>query len=83
MEIGLVDKTPHHHQGQGPKSANAAEMWRDPGIEPSLEDVLSDPLVHLIMRRDRLSVADVRQVMNITQARLLVTKASSAMGTAS
>ena len=58
-------------------------MWRDPGIEPSLEDVLSDPLVHLIMRRDHLSVADVRQMMDITQARLLVTRAPSAMGSAS
>jgi hypothetical protein len=80
MEIGLADETPPHHQGQRP---NAADMWRDPGIEPSLEDVLSDPLVHLVMRRDRLSVADVRQVMDITQARLLVTNASSAMGPAS
>ena len=49
---------------------------RDPSL-PSLEDVLSDPLVHLVMRRDRLSVADVRQVMDITQARLLVTTASA------
>jgi len=74
MEIGLADQA---------RRASAADMWRDPGVEPSLEDVLSDPLVNLIMRRDHLSVADVRQMMDITQARLLVTRAPSAMGSAS
>lgn len=33
------------------------------GIEPSLEEVLSDPIVRLVMRRDGLSPSDLRHVV--------------------
>ncbi len=33
--------------------------WGEAGSEPRLSDVLSDPLVHLVMRRDGLQRADV------------------------
>lgn len=30
--------------------------WATAGIEPSLAEVLSDPILHQVMRRDRLSL---------------------------
>jgi hypothetical protein len=32
-------------------------------VEPPLEEVLGDPIVHLVMRADRLDPADVRHVL--------------------
>ncbi len=40
--------------------------------EPPLRQVLADPIVHLVMRRDGLSVEDVRAVLQTARARLLV-----------
>ncbi len=34
--------------------------WRQAGIEPAIEDMLADPIVHAIMRRDRIGEHDVR-----------------------
>ena len=32
--------------------------YREAGVEPSVEDLMSDPIVHLILRRDRITPAD-------------------------
>jgi hypothetical protein len=40
-----------------------APDWRDPAAEPRLDDILSDPVVRLLMRRDGLDPADVRRMM--------------------
>lgn len=40
------------------------------GTEPRLEDMISDPIVHLVMRRDRISVEDVRAVVDAARRRL-------------
>ena len=37
------------------------------GTEPSLEEVLSDPVVQLIMRADHLKPAEVRRLLEATQ----------------
>jgi len=42
-------------------------LWRDAGEEPKLSDVLADPLIHLVMRRDGVSRAQLDAV--IAQAR--------------
>ncbi|WP_147274825.1 hypothetical protein [Ferruginivarius sediminum] len=37
--------------------------WRDAGVEPPLEDILSDPIVGLVARRDGLSTGDIRSAV--------------------
>jgi hypothetical protein len=41
--------------------------WRDAGVEPLLEDILCDPIVGLVARRDGLSTGDIR--LAVFQAR--------------
>lgn len=38
--------------------------------EPSIEELLSDPIIHLVMRRDGLTVAAVRRVFEDAARRL-------------
>jgi hypothetical protein len=33
-------------------------------VEPPLEELLGDPMVHLVMRADRLNPADVRRILS-------------------
>jgi len=33
------------------------------GVEPHLDDMLSDPIIAMVMRRDRISADDVMSVM--------------------
>lgn len=44
--------------------------WSEPGVEPALADVMNDPIVHLVMRRDSLTPDEVWSVVN-TVRRLL------------
>ena len=37
----------------------APELWKLPGLEPDLADMLSDPIVRAVMRRDGLTMLDV------------------------
>ena len=41
--------------------------WMEAGVEPVLCEVLSDPLVHLVMRRDGVTQSELRGV--VAQAR--------------
>lgn len=36
-----------------------SDRWIEAGVEPRLSDVMTDPLVHQVMRRDRLERADL------------------------
>ncbi|HUN51307.1 MAG TPA: hypothetical protein VMU42_09325 [Candidatus Sulfotelmatobacter sp.] len=45
-------------------------LWGKAGVEPDLREVLADPLVHLVMRRDRVSMAALCNVVAVAQARL-------------
>lgn len=49
-------------------SRRATDPWRHG--EPSLADVMSDPIVHLLMRRDGLVAEQVWPVVREAQARL-------------
>ncbi|MBF0095130.1 MAG: hypothetical protein HQL33_04015 [Alphaproteobacteria bacterium] len=40
-----------------------ADRWAGAGEEPMIEDVIADPLFHLLLRRDRLTVADICAVV--------------------
>jgi hypothetical protein len=42
-----------------------------PSLEPSLDDMLRDPVVLAVLRRDRLTVADVLRVLEAARARLV------------
>jgi len=38
--------------------------------EPEIDEVLSDPIVHLVMRRDRIGMAEVRAAVDGARRRL-------------
>ena len=44
--------------------------WSKAGIEPSLTEVMNDPIVHLVMRRDSLTSDEVWSVINAARRRL-------------
>jgi len=44
--------------------------WGRPGIEPPLREVLADPLVQAVMRRDGVSRAALESVIAHAQRRL-------------
>jgi len=44
--------------------------WDRPGEEPSLAEMLSDPVVDSVLRRDGLTPDDVMAVMNDARIRL-------------
>lgn len=46
-----------------------ATDWGRAGPEPSLEDVMADPMVQLVMRRDGLTPDDVNAVIEAVQRR--------------
>ena len=50
--------------------ARRRDPWAGAGIEPSLAEVLADPLIHLIMRRDGVTPPELRAVVDAAKARL-------------
>jgi hypothetical protein len=46
-----------------PKRRKPREKWVRRGTEPALVDVMNDPIVRLLMRRDHLRPGDVWQVI--------------------
>lgn len=61
-----------------PINPSINRKWQHAGIEPALADVLADPLVHLVMRRDGVSLAELRGVLVRAQAVLGVCLCRSA-----
>ncbi len=62
-----------------------AEMisdWQDPMIEPTLDEILADPIVHLVMDRDHLEVRDVELFLKRASKRLIETRQSPNFGRA-
>ncbi len=45
--------------------------WNTPTTEPSLKEMLDDPIVRLVMRRDRLAPEYVVTLLHETRARLM------------
>ena len=43
--------------------------WRRAGIELALQEVMAEPIVHLVMRRDRLTVDNVWAVVEEVRRR--------------
>jgi hypothetical protein len=44
--------------------------WTAAGVEPALAEVLADPMVHLVMRRDGVSPCGLWQVIAAARAAL-------------
>ena len=44
--------------------------WSTQGIEPDLHDLLADPIVQLVLRRDGLVVSDVWVAVSEARSRL-------------
>ena len=45
-------------------------LWRKAGEEPDLAEILADPLVHLVMRRDGVSLKELETVIARARAAL-------------
>jgi hypothetical protein len=43
------------------------EMYAEGGVEPKLEDLLTDPLTEALMRRDGVSPASLRELITSTR----------------
>jgi hypothetical protein len=46
------------------------DQWRHAGREPTIEQVLADPLLHLVMERDGVSLMHLRAVIIRAQVAL-------------
>jgi len=46
------------------------DVWLGAGKEPRLEDMLADPVVLAVMRRDQVAPAQLRLLLTEAQARL-------------
>jgi hypothetical protein len=57
---------------------SSKQFWSSYGIEPDLTEVMADPLVHLVMRRDRIGQQDVWQAVAEARMRLSQRPARSA-----
>jgi hypothetical protein len=51
-------------------SGRPAKGWSEAGTEPDLAEVLSDPIVHLVMARDGLSRVDLERAVAFGQRQL-------------
>ena len=58
-----VSRSASHDDGQ-------KSDWSEAGIEPTLAEVMNDPIVRLVMRRDSLTPDDVWSVVNAARRRL-------------
>ncbi|MEQ8229895.1 MAG: hypothetical protein RIA64_17560 [Rhodospirillales bacterium] len=51
--------------------AMMSRYYLDPRREPQLDDMLSDPVVRLVMARDGVTLDDMRDVVSAARSRLL------------
>lgn len=55
---------------QGVGFSHVSRHWLEPGEEPVLTDLLADPLLHLVMRRDGVSMTELCNHIVQAQRRL-------------
>jgi hypothetical protein len=53
-----------------PRALHEHQPWGRPGIEPPLDEVLADPIVQAVMRRDGVSLAALQTVIAHVQPRM-------------
>jgi len=54
--------------GLKPRCEPPCKRWAQAGIEPSIEELLNDPIATLLRRRDRLSLEEVRHAVALGKA---------------
>jgi hypothetical protein len=54
------------------RSLASVQGWQNAGEEPSLAEILADPLVHQVMRRDGVSFQELQTVIARAQCALQV-----------
>jgi hypothetical protein len=47
-----------------------ANDWARPGLEPRVEEMVRDPIVQLVMHRDRLTLSEIMATVARARARL-------------
>lgn len=50
--------------------SHVSRAWLEPGQEPALADVLIDPVLHLVMRRDGIGMTELCNHIAAARARL-------------
>jgi hypothetical protein len=55
---------------QGADFSHVSRAWLDPGQEPVLVELLADPLLHQVMRRDGVSVTELCNHIAAARSRL-------------
>jgi hypothetical protein len=73
-KLAVFKKTTRPNQERCPM----AQDYREAGVEPSVEDLMSDPIVHLILRRDRITPADTWAAVTDARRRLRRQRARTA-----
>jgi len=48
-----------------------SELWRRAGVEPSVDEMIADPIVGLLMRHDRVDEGELRRTLEKAGAALL------------
>jgi hypothetical protein len=54
--------------------------WSEAGIEPRLDDMLADPIVQTVMRRDGVTAEELRDILEALRARRPETDAEPKQG---
>jgi hypothetical protein len=52
------------------RNSHISRAWLEPGTEPALVDLLADPVLHLVMRRDGVSMTELCNHITAARARL-------------
>ncbi len=65
-----LDRRASLTHGVPPRRSSRREAFAEAGIEPTLNDLLGDPLTHLLMERDGVSDSSLRQLIRMTKERL-------------
>jgi hypothetical protein len=65
----MVDRAaPGSGTERAARQARGRADWSRAGAEPSVAEVLEDPLVHLVLRRDGLTPSDLRRAMETARS---------------
>jgi hypothetical protein len=72
MRLGrlLLEDKPYPRLGGFPRGAETTR-WARAGVEPSTTEILADPITLLLMRADRLDVAEVESLIRVARRRAL------------
>ena len=75
LEVALDQRSPRSclrsSKGTGRSRPFRKEMYAQGGVEPRLEELLTDPLTEALMRRDGVSVSSLRELISSTRKGLM------------